>query len=148
MIVKSQSVSIDSVISRFFFQISGIIKSLPMQESYHLFPSTASTASTTSVAALASLAGSSGNFVENGGNGGGGGGGILPPHYPPNTRCDKFGNFWKHLLQFLKTSFTVHFLTKSRIYEWWKYFEKKFINRLICNIVEQVVCCILQCFFL
>ena len=61
-----------------------------MPESYHLSPSMASTASTTSVAALASLAGSSGNFVENGGNGGGGGGGILPPHYPPNTRCDNF----------------------------------------------------------
>ena len=63
-----------------------------MPESYHLSPSMASTASTTSVAALASLAGSSGNFVENGGNGGGGGG-ILPPHYPPNTRCDNFAIF-------------------------------------------------------
>jgi hypothetical protein len=69
------------------------------KSSYHLSPSMASTASTTSVAALASLAGSSGNFVENGGNGGGGGG-ILPPHYPPNTRCDYFAIF---ISRFLKT---------------------------------------------
>ena len=94
------NIKIQSFHDFIFFQISGIIKSLPMQESYHLFPSTASTASTTSVAALASLAGSSGNFVENGGNGGGGGGGILPPHYPPNTRCDYFAIF---ISRFLKT---------------------------------------------
>ena len=85
-----------------------------MQESYHLFPSTASTASTTSVAALASLAGSSGNFVENGGNGGGGGGGILPPHYPPNTRCDNFDIFVSKIF-FLDV---FPFTTPEKIQKW------------------------------
>ena len=84
-----------------------------MQESYHLFPSTASTASTTSVAALASLAGSSGNFVENGGNGGGGGGGILPPHYPPNTRCDNFDIFVSKIC-FLNVNFHSPHLRKLK----------------------------------